>query len=102
MKPLVDVKVNADHQWQLVGCVDFYNLNQIQQKLRKLMVEQFPTAITFEKLTHFDSALVALMVFLKREAHQRGLSFKFLHVPEKVKTIMQLYGVDELLTNCNI
>ncbi len=49
-------------------------------------------------LTALDSAAVATLLAWQRAAGKRQMSLKFTHLPDSLKSLAQLYGVDGLLS----
>ena len=48
-----------------------------------------------------DSSLLALMLAWMRDARARGRDLVFVNLPESLKTIARLYGVESLLPVAN-
>lgn len=48
-------------------------------------------------VTEMDSALLALLLAWQREARERDRALEFANVPESLRTIARLYGVQGLL-----
>jgi phospholipid transport system transporter-binding protein len=49
------------------------------------------------EVSEMDSALLALLLAWLRDARQRERPLAFAHLPESLRTIARLYGVDRLL-----
>jgi phospholipid transport system transporter-binding protein len=49
-------------------------------------------------LQDFDSSTVALLLEARRRAHARGAALVVRNAPPKLRSLAQLYGVDELLS----
>jgi len=50
------------------------------------------------EVTELDSALLALMLAWLRDAQKRERQLQFANLPESLRTIARLYGVDGLLS----
>ncbi len=55
------------------------------------------TQIDLGAVQHVDSAAVALLLALKREAQARNAALAFINVPSALVSLANLYGVDGLL-----
>lgn len=51
----------------------------------------------FASLQHVDSAAVATLLAWQRAAHKAGRHLQFVNLPETLKSLVQMYGVAELL-----
>ena len=49
-------------------------------------------------VTEADSAAVSLLLEWRREAARRRLQIRFLNTPQNLQSLMQLYGVSELMS----
>ena len=49
------------------------------------------------EVTEMDSALLALLLAWLREAEAHGHALQFARLPEALRTIARLYGVDALI-----
>lgn len=50
-------------------------------------------------VTEADSAAVSLLLEWRREAARRRLQIRFLNIPQNLQSLMQLYGVSELISD---
>ena len=55
--------------------------------------------IDLGRVTEADSAAVSLLLEWRREAAHRRLQIRFLNMPQNLQSLMQLYGVSELMSN---
>ncbi|MBI3230771.1 MAG: STAS domain-containing protein [Burkholderiales bacterium] len=55
------------------------------------------TQFDFAQLATLDSAAVATMLAWQRAAHSKNLTLEFVHLPANLQSLLQMYGVDELL-----
>jgi phospholipid transport system transporter-binding protein len=55
--------------------------------------------IDLGRVTEADSAAVSLLLEWRREAGCRRLQIRFLNMPQNLQSLMQLYGVSELMSN---
>lgn len=54
--------------------------------------------IDLGRVTEADSAAVSLLLEWRREAARRRLQIRFLNMPQNLQSLMQLYGVSELMS----
>ncbi len=59
------------------------------------------TKIDLSELTAVDSAAVATLLAWKRAAQKRGVSLAFSNLPANLQSLVDLYGVTELLQSAS-
>jgi phospholipid transport system transporter-binding protein len=57
------------------------------------------TDIDLAGLTSLDSSAVAVLLAWRRAAQAKGMALHFYHIPHNLQSLIDLYGVDELLAN---
>ncbi len=80
----------------LSGAVTLGNVAQVLEEGRRHLAEGVQT-VDLAEVKEMDSALLALLLAWLRDARARGNSLSFTNLPESLRTIAQLYGVDRLL-----
>lgn len=60
-------------------------------------IESGQTEINLAQLTAVDSAAVATLLAWQRAARERGTALKFSNLPVNLKSMIELYGVADLL-----
>jgi len=80
----------------LSGPVTLGNVAALLEEGRRHLAEGVQT-VDLGEVTEMDSALLALLLAWLRDARARGQQLKFTNLPESLRTIAQLYGVDRLL-----
>jgi phospholipid transport system transporter-binding protein len=78
------------------GPVTLANVAGILDEGRRHLEEGVRT-VDLAEVTEMDSSLLALMLAWLREANSRGRELAFANLPESLRTIARLYGVDSLL-----
>ena len=58
------------------------------------------TVFDLSRLKSSDSSGVAVLMAMLREARATGTPLSFLNLPVSLKSLLTLYGVDHLLTDC--
>ncbi len=58
---------------------------------------QAQTEVDFSAVTDIDSSALALMLQWRREAESAGSTVRFIHVPDNIRVLAELYGVTFLL-----
>lgn len=56
------------------------------------------TEIDLAGLKSVDSSAVAVIIAWRRAAHAKGAALQFHHVPHNLQSLIDLYGVDALVT----
>jgi len=80
----------------LSGSVTLSNVARLLEEGRR-HVEEGVRTIDLGEVTEMDSALLALLLAWLREAKARSRTLQFTRLPESLRTIARLYGVDELI-----
>jgi phospholipid transport system transporter-binding protein len=78
------------------GPVTLANVAAILEQGRRHLEEGVRT-IDLSEVTEMDSSLLAAMLAWLREAKGRGAELAFANLPESLRTIARLYGVDSLI-----
>ena len=80
----------------LSGAVTLGNVAAVLEEGRRHLAEGVQT-VDLGEVNEMDSALLALLLAWLRDARASGKSLSFTNLPESLRTIAQLYGVDRLL-----
>ena len=80
----------------LSGAVTLGNVAALLEEGR-VHVDEGVRTVDLGEVTEMDSALLALLLAWLREAKARERTLDFVRLPAALRTIAQLYGVDELL-----
>jgi phospholipid transport system transporter-binding protein len=80
----------------LSGPVTLANVALVLDEGRRHLQEGVRT-VDLAEVTEMDSSLLALMLAWLREAKSGGRELAFANLPESLRTIARLYGVDGLL-----
>lgn len=78
------------------GPVTLANVAAVLDEVRPHLDEGVPT-VDLGEVTDMDSSLLAAMLAWLREARRRERELVFANLPEALRTIARLYGVDGLL-----
>jgi phospholipid transport system transporter-binding protein len=60
-------------------------------------IEAGEASLSLDGLAHSDSSAVAVLVAARRSAQQRGRALALTGVPDTVRSLAKLYGVEELV-----
>lgn len=80
----------------LGGAITLANVAGVLEEGRRHLEEGART-VDLGEVTEMDSALLALLLAWLREARRRKQEIAFANLPESLRTIARLYGVDALL-----
>ncbi|HEX4927150.1 MAG TPA: STAS domain-containing protein [Burkholderiales bacterium] len=80
----------------LSGAVTLGNVAALLEEGRRHIDEGVRT-VDLGEVNEMDSAALALLLAWLREAKARGHELEFARLPESLRTIARLYGVDELI-----
>ena len=78
------------------GAITLGNAATLLEEGRRHIAEGVQT-IDLGEVNEMDSALLAVLLAWLRDAHGRERKLSFINLPESLRTIAQLYGVDRLL-----
>jgi phospholipid transport system transporter-binding protein len=78
------------------GPVTLANVAAILEEGRRHLEEGVRT-VDLGEVSEMDSSLLAAMLAWLRDAKSRGRELVFTNLPESLRTIARLYGVDSLL-----
>ncbi len=78
------------------GPVTLANAAALLEEGRRHLADGVQT-VDLGEVGEMDSALLALLLAWLRDARQRERPLAFAHLPESLRTIARLYGVDRLL-----
>ena len=80
----------------LSGAVTLGNAAALLDEGRRHIAEGVQT-VDLGEVNEMDSALLAVLLAWLRDARSRESKLSFVNLPESLRTIAQLYGVDRLL-----
>jgi phospholipid transport system transporter-binding protein len=80
----------------LSGAVNLGNVAGLLEEGRR-HVEEGVRTVDLGEVTEMDSALLALLLAWLREAKARSQRLEFTRLPDALRTIARLYGVDGLI-----
>jgi phospholipid transport system transporter-binding protein len=78
------------------GAVTLANVALLLEDGRRHLAEGVQT-VDLAEVSEMDSALLALLLTWLRDARLQGHSLAFANLPQSLRTIARLYGVDDLL-----
>ena len=80
----------------LSGAVTLGNVAALLEEGRR-HIDEGVRSVDLGEVNEMDSAALALLLAWLREAKARGHGLEFTRLPESLRTIARLYGVDELI-----
>ena len=80
----------------LSGAVTLGNAAVLLEEGRRHIAEGVQT-VDLAEVNEMDSALLAVLLAWLRDARSREKKLSFVNLPESLRTIAQLYGVDRLI-----
>ena len=85
---------------QIDGALNFESMPRILEETALYAAQEtLPSclAIDLANVTDIDSSAVALLLHWRREATRLGKALRYVHLPQNLVTLAQLYGVDEMI-----
>ena len=85
---------------QIEGALNFVSMPRILEETALYAAQAtLPSclAIDFANVTEIDSSAVALLLHWRREAARLGKELRYVHLPQNLAALAQLYGVDQMI-----
>ena len=82
------------------GALNFESMPRILEETALYAAQEtLPSclAIDLANVTDIDSSAVALLLHWRREATRLGKALRYVHLPQNLVTLAQLYGVDDMI-----
>jgi phospholipid transport system transporter-binding protein len=78
------------------GPVTLANVRRVVEDGERQLDEGVRT-VDLSEVSEMDSSLLAALLAWMRHARRREFEIQFAHLPESLRTLARLYGVDDLL-----
>lgn len=85
------------NRWQLFGDLICDDANTVLQESESIKIEGTQLTIDFAAVSDIDTASIALMLAWKRRAKAELCEVEFVNVPESLKSLTVLYGVQDFI-----
>ncbi|MGD2055761.1 MAG: STAS domain-containing protein [Gammaproteobacteria bacterium] len=95
-EPRLDNAGNGD--WRLSGDLVFGNVAGLLKEVGSRFAGEDTIRVDLAGVTRADSAGLALLVEWLRESERRDKSIRFLNMPEQMRSIARVCGLDRILT----
>ena len=85
---------------QIEGALNFENMPRILEETALYVAQDnLPSclAIDLANVTDIDSSAVALLLHWRRAAARLEKALRYVHLPQNLVTLAQLYGVDDMI-----
>lgn len=82
--------------WRYAGDLTFANAAAVMQASSALPLPAGGT-VDIGELRHADSAALAVLIALRRRAASEGVALAVVGVPQALRSLAAVYGVDELI-----
>ena len=86
----------VDKRWTLSGDVVIATASELLASSKSLALNT-ETTIDFAQVTDIDTATISLILEWKRRAQRDNQTIKLVNLPANLKSLTQLYGVDNLI-----
>ncbi|WP_455375430.1 STAS domain-containing protein [Kaarinaea lacus] len=91
------VQVQSDGHFLITGDLDFYSVPKILSASQSLFEASQSLTIDLSGVESSNSAGLALLIEWMRIADSKSCPIKFLNVPDQLRQVAQLCGVEEKL-----
>jgi len=88
----------ADGQFTLTGVLDKKTITSLWTKRKLLKPMNQNLNIDLSGVTHSDSAGLALLICLKKEAIKAKTQISFSNIPEQMQQLIALSALEDILT----
>jgi len=85
-----------DHRIIVQGPVTIDNVVAMTQRGTALF-DEHNLVIDLDKVTEVDSTIISMLLEWLRATHHKGYQLQFINMPESLESLIQLYGVEELI-----
>ena len=92
-----EVKVKSDGQFLITGDLDFHTVPNILDASKSLFAGGQSITVDLSGVESSNSAGLALLIEWMRYAESKNCSITFQNLPDQMKQVAQLCGVDEKL-----
>lgn len=89
--------VQNGNGFRLEGAVTMVNVRGLLEESEKIF-NHGEVTVDFSGVTDVDSSAVSLMLTWLREGEKRDRQFRFVNLPENLKSLAAVYGVLEIIS----
>lgn len=84
-----------DNRWNISGDMLISTVSQLLTTSKNLVLKD--AIIDFAQVTDIDTSTISLILEWKRRAQKENQTIKLINLPDNLKSLSQLYGVDDLI-----
>jgi len=88
---------SKDNKIVVQGSITIDNVVTMTQQGIALFKDNRLSVLDLSKITDVDSAVISMLLEWLREAHKIDLSLQFANIPNSLASLIQLYGIAELI-----
>ena len=97
LNPSLPVIFREDHSIIVQGPITIDNVVTMTHRGAALFDGHHLLVIDLDKVTEVDSTIISMLLEWLRVTRQKGCQLQFINMPGSVKSLIQLYGVEELI-----
>lgn len=86
-----------DNLFTVSGVLTIDSANALQRFPWEPTVQASPVVVDLAQVEAVDSAAVSLMLSWMRQARSQGRDVSFIHAPANLRSLVDLYGLSEVL-----
>lgn len=87
----------ADGHWRVTGALALETVRDLWKRKSALLTPGGQVTFDLAAVERTDSAGLALLVSLLREARASGTTLQFANIPDQLRSLARLSGIDDLL-----
>ena len=84
-------------QFILSGIINKKTVSKIWAKRKLLQTKEGQITVDLKDITQSDSAALALLICLKKEAHNSKSLLSFINIPEQLQQLIELSHLEDIL-----
>ncbi|MFZ8943226.1 MAG: STAS domain-containing protein [Methylophilaceae bacterium] len=91
---------SSDEILYLSGKLTYHNVSPLLEKIKN-QTWASPIGIDFKSVEEIDTSLISVIFEFQREAKKNNSSCTLINIPDNLKVLAKLYGVEQYLTQKN-
>ncbi len=93
----VTLEADGEITWRVSGPLNFKTVPVVWDRTAELLKDSSTLVFDLQGVTRSDSAALALLIELRREARRRNKDIILRNIPPQLRAISSVSGLDELL-----
>lgn len=91
------LSLQGDNVWRIEGELTFSSVNALLKQSKGLWRDNQDILVDLSKVTHADSAALALLLEWKRVAKKLKKEIEFQHLPKQLKSLVEISHISTMI-----